>query len=63
MIYKIKRKPNVPLWTGDLRVDDSARWRVGKLVADHGEKPAVDALLDHHHAQLGATSEWKGLQK
>lgn len=44
---------DLPLWTRDLRVDDRP-WRgVGRLSTNVGEEPAGDALLHHHHAQLG----------
>lgn len=44
---------DLPLWTRDLRVDDRS-WRgVGCLPTDVGEEPGGDALLHHHHAQLG----------
>lgn len=42
----------VPLWTGDLRVNDGSWGRVGHLAIDVGEEPAADALLHHHHTQL-----------
>lgn len=43
----------VPLGAGDLRVHDGARRRVGHPAVDVGKKPAADALLHHHHTQLG----------
>lgn len=48
-----ERLRHVPLWTSDLWVNDGAWGRVGHLAIDVGKEPAADALLYHHHTQLG----------
>ncbi len=55
---------NVPLRTGDLRVNNGAWGRVGHFATDVGKEPAADPLLHHHHTQLGPmTSRWRGSVK
>lgn len=46
-------KYNLPLWAGDLCVNDSAWRRVSHLATNLGEKAAADSLLYHHYTQLG----------
>lgn len=59
-----KTNNNIPLWTGDLWVNDGAWGRVGHFAMDVGEEPAGDPLLHHHHTQLGPmTSRWRGSVK
>ena len=55
-----KQFRNIPLRTGDLCVDDGAGGRVVYFAIKVGEEPAADALLHHHHTQLGPVgNRWK----